>query len=100
MKKRILALSVLLLVIATCLIPINQQKTITIKSPFLNVFIQLSNPANWRKWRSDMNTIPDADTNKFIVKKDTSSFQLSYGQKKLNSKLKGYLFEIEDGWDT
>jgi effector-binding domain-containing protein len=47
-----------------------------------------------------MDAIPDADTNKFAVKKDSASFSLNYGQKKLEVKLRGYLFEIEDNWNN
>ncbi|MDO3628084.1 hypothetical protein [Mucilaginibacter sp. BT774] len=100
MKKRIIALSVLLLIIAACFIPVTQQKTITIKSSYLNIFIHLSNPSTWRKWRSDMNTIADADSSKVLVKKDSNSFSLNYREKKLDVKSGGYLFEIEDSWNN
>ncbi|MBV8391461.1 MAG: hypothetical protein JO080_16765 [Mucilaginibacter sp.] len=99
MKKKIIALLALVLIIVACFIPVTQQETIPVKSSFLNIFVHLSNPANWRKWRSDMNSIPDADTNKFLVKKDSASFAISYDQRKLDVKSKGYLFEIEDQWN-
>lgn len=100
MKKKIIVLSVLVLITAACFIPVTQQETITIKSPFLNIFIHLTNPANWKKWRSDINTIPNADSSKIIVKRDSSSFSLNYGQKEIKVKSGGYLFEIEDSWNN
>jgi len=100
MKKKIIALLVLLLIIATCFIPVTQQETVTIKYSFLNVFTFLSDPGNWKKWRSDINTIPQADSNKFIIKKDTNSFSFKYGQKKLEVNSGGYAFGIEDSWDN
>ena len=100
MKKRIIALSVLLLIISACFIPVTQQETITIKSSFLNVFIHLSDPAIWKKWRSDINVIPSADSNKILVKRDTNSFSLKYGERELDVKAGGYLFEIEDNWNN
>lgn len=100
MKKKIIALSVLMVIIVACFIPVTQQETITIKSPFLNLFEYLSAPSNWKKWRSDMNTIPHADTSKFVIKKDSASFGLRYGQKKLDVKSGGYLFAVEDSWNN
>ena len=47
-----------------------------------------------------MNTIPDADSSKVLVKKDSNSFSLSYGERKLDVKSAGYLFEIEDHWNS
>jgi effector-binding domain-containing protein len=100
MKKKIFILLALAIVIAACIIPVTQQKTITIKSPFLNLFVQLSDPTNWRKWRSDMNNIPDADTSKILIKKNPNSFSLNYEQKRLNVRSEGYLFAIEDNWSN
>lgn len=47
-----------------------------------------------------MNTIPDADSSKILVKRDSNSFSLNYGQKKLKVKSGGYLFQIEDNWNN
>ncbi|HTD42060.1 MAG TPA: hypothetical protein VK671_15635 [Mucilaginibacter sp.] len=98
MKKKVIVIFLFVFVFAACFITVPQQKTISIKAPFFNVFIQLSNPANWKKWRSDMNTTTVADSNKIIIKKDTASFKISYGQKNLNVESKGYLFKINDEW--
>ena len=99
MKKKIFILSALSMVIAAGFIPVTQQKNITIKSPFLNLFVHLSTPASWKKWRSDMNAIPYADSNKISAKRDSNSFSLNYGKKKIEVKSGGYLFEIEDSWN-
>lgn len=47
-----------------------------------------------------MNTITDADTNKISIKRDTNSFSLKYGERELDVKAGGYLFEIEDNWNN
>lgn len=98
MKKKIIVLLALVLIIAACLIPVSQQKTITIKSAYLNIFIHLSNPENWRKWRSDIDSIPDSD--KISIKKDSNSFVLTCGEKKLDVKSAGYLFNVVDNWNN
>lgn len=100
MKKKVVVLFLFALVFAACFTTVSEQKTISIKASFFNVFIQLSKPENWRKWRADINTIPAADSSKIIIKKDTASFKISYGQKQLNIESKGYLFEIKDKWAT
>jgi len=98
MKKKILILLGLAIVIAACFIPVTQQKTINIKSSFLNLFTQLDSPPNWKKWRPDINAIPDADSSKVLIKRDSNLFSLNYGQKKLEVRSGGYLYNIEDGW--
>jgi effector-binding domain-containing protein len=98
MKKKVIVLLLLVFVFAACFLPVFEQKTVSVKAPFLNVFVQLVNPDNWKKWRPDINTVPVADSDKIIIKKDTVSFEINYGQKKLNVKSKGNLLEIKDNW--
>jgi effector-binding domain-containing protein len=98
MKKKILILLGLAIVIAACFIPVTQQKTINIKSSFLNLFTQLDSPPNWKKWRSDINAVADADSGKVSIKRDSNVFSLNYGQKKIEVASGGYLFNIEDSW--
>ena len=98
MKKKVIAIVLFVFSLAACFITVPQQKTISIKASFFNVFIQLSKPENWKKWRSDLKLIPAVDSSKIILKKDTASFQIRYGQNKINVVPKGYLFEIEDKW--
>jgi effector-binding domain-containing protein len=100
MKKKIIILSALVIVIAACFIPVTQQETVTVKSAFLNLFTQLDDPQNWKKWRSDLRIIPAADSNKVLLKRDTNSFALNYGEKKLEVNAGGYLFQIEDSWNN
>jgi effector-binding domain-containing protein len=98
MKKKVIVILLLVVVFAACFITVPQQKTISVKAPFLNVFIQLVNPDSWKKWRPDINTIPAADSDKIIIRKDTVSFEINYGRKKLNVKSSGNLLEIKDNW--
>jgi hypothetical protein len=100
MKKKIIGLSLLVLIFAACFIPITQQKTVLVKAPFLNVFDQLSEPLNWEKWRPDLNKIFLTDSGKISTKKDTNSFQIKYVNQRLNVSRIGYTFVINDAWDS
>src|SRR6266702_1392929 len=100
MKKKVILILLIVFAFAACFIPVPQQKTIPINAAFLNVFIQMSKPENWRKWRSDMNNLPASDSDKIVVKKDTASFGISYKLKKINVESKGNVFVIKDNWSN
>lgn len=99
MKKKIIGLSLLVLIFAACFIPVTQQKTVLVKAPFLNVFDQLSEPLNWEKWRPDLKKIFLTDSGEISTKKDTASFQIKYVNQQLNVSRFGYSFAINDAWN-
>lgn len=96
MKKKIILLILLLIIILLFFIPFNQQKTILIKSPFLNTYSLLANPAKWKKWRSDLRKVMIADSNKISVKKDTNSFLVKHENEELEVKFEGNTFQIDE----
>lgn len=98
MKKKAIVIILFVFCFAACFISVPEQKTISLKASFFNVFIQLSKPENWKKWRSDIKKIPAVDSSKILMNKDTASFQISYGQNTLSVEPKGYSFEIKDKW--
>jgi effector-binding domain-containing protein len=99
MKKKIIVLSLSVLVFAACFIPVTQQKTVSIKAPFLSVFSQLSQPLNWEKWRPDISNISSNDSTKIMIRKEGATFfQLKYENHELNVRSKGYTFFIDDRW--
>ena len=100
MKKKIIVLSLLVLIIATCFIPVTQQKTVSIKSPFLNIYRELILPANWGKWRSDIRQAFDADSSEINIKKDKASFNIQYKNKELNVGFNENVFNIKDNWSN
>lgn len=99
MKKKVIVILLFVFVLAACFITVPQQKTVFVKAPFLNVFIQIAKPENWKKWRSDIRTIPAADSDKISIKRDRFSFNINYGQKSVYVKSNGNLLDIEDNWD-
>ena len=96
MKKKVVLISLLLVIIAVCFIPVTQQKTISIKAPFLNVYQQLANADNWAKWRPDIKRISITDSNKVSIKKDTAFFSIKYNGQELNVRSKENLFFVND----
>ncbi len=96
MKKKVILLVLLLLIIALFFIPFHQQKTILIKSPFLNTYSLLANPAKWEKWRPDLRKVFIADSNKISIKKDTDSFLVRNENHELEVKFEGNAFQIDE----
>jgi hypothetical protein len=101
MKKKIIVLSLFVLVFAACFIPVTQQITVPVKAPFLTVFNHLSEPSNWEKWRPDLNNAFLTDSDKIVIKKDGPRlFQLKYQDHELNVRSAGYTFFIHDSWNN
>ncbi|MDB5022744.1 MAG: hypothetical protein JWP78_499 [Mucilaginibacter sp.] len=100
MKKKVILLSLLVIVFAACFIPIAQQKITSIKAPFLNVYTQLSDPVNWEKWRPDLKEKVLADSTQISVQKAPSSFTIKRKQQELNVIMNEFSFIIDDAWDS
>ncbi|HEY8784632.1 MAG TPA: hypothetical protein VIM16_23600 [Mucilaginibacter sp.] len=98
MKKIIVLLLPFLILSVLYSIPVKQQKTVLIKSSFFNVYGELANPANWKKWRLDLNKAYLADSGKISIKKEKSSFTINFAGEQLNVKSSGTLFNISDKW--
>jgi effector-binding domain-containing protein len=96
MKKIVILLLLILVISAICFIHLTQQKTITIKGPFLKVYSQLVNADDWEKWRPDLRKIRLTDSNKIFVQKSSNSFLISHADLKLNVKLAGNSVNITE----
>jgi len=96
MKKKVILLVLLLIIIALFFIPFHQQKSILIKSPFLNTYSLLANPAKWEKWRPDLRKVFITDSNKISIKKDTNSFLVKNENHELEVKFEGNKFQIDE----
>jgi len=98
MKKIFIALSLLVLIFAACFIPVTQQETIAIKSPFLNIYRLLLLPSNWIKWRPDLNKEFVADSTRISIKKGNSFFLIKNESQELQVELAENLLTINDAW--
>jgi len=96
MKKKTIFLLLVLVILASLFIPVTQQKTIVIKSPFLRVFSLLARPENWEQWRPDLRKYILADSNKITLHKDSGFFSIKYDLIKVDVKLQGNSFVIDD----
>lgn len=99
MKKKVILLSLIVVILALCFIPCTQQETILIKSPFLNIYSLLVNPLKWEKWRPELRKTLDADSSKISIKKDSSSFIVKYENLESDVKFRGTAFDINDNFD-
>jgi len=100
MKKIYIFIILLLLLIIACFIPVSQQKSILIKSSFLNVFDQLQNAENWKKWRPDLRKAAIADSDKIETKTFPGSFIINYKDLALDVKLVEGSFKVSERNDT
>ncbi len=88
------------MIVVACFIPVTQQKAVSIKSPFLNIYRELVLPINWGKWRSDIRQDFIADSSKINIKKDNTSFNIQYKNKELNVDFNENFFNIKDRWSN
>ncbi|HEY9000059.1 MAG TPA: hypothetical protein VIM89_01810 [Mucilaginibacter sp.] len=100
MKKKIIILSLLILIVAACFIPITLQKTVSIKWSFISVYRELILPTNWAKWRTDLRKDFAADSSKIDIKKENSSFAIRYQDRALNVSFNENVFNVTDGWNS
>eukprot|EP01037_Dinobryon_pediforme_P007411 gene7411-7475_t len=96
MKKIVILILLVIIVAGAYLIPVQQQKTISVNASFLNIYPQLSDAANWKNWRSDLKKDFDADSTKFKITRDSNRFSISCNDKKINTKLGGNSFDIDE----
>ena len=97
MKKILLLLSLILIICAVCFIPVTEQRTVTIKATFFNVYQQLINGNNWKNWRTDFNHKSAIGSSKVSVKQNISGFELKYSNLTVKViPINGYSFKIEE----
>jgi len=96
MNKKVLFFVLPALLIAACFIPVTQQKSINIKSPFLNIYTVLSNPVKWEQWRPDLKKALLADSNTVSIQKQNAGFTIKAKTFTLVTESKGVKFYISE----
>jgi effector-binding domain-containing protein len=100
MKKIIVLISAVLILLALFFIPVTQQSTISIKSPFLTVYNELFNPENWKTWRPDLSKVNSADSNKIVIKKTVNLFTITSPVNKIVVKSEAAMFDVKEDNDA
>ncbi|HZX57093.1 MAG TPA: hypothetical protein VFE54_00140 [Mucilaginibacter sp.] len=100
MKRKIILAAIVLIILASLFIPVTQQKTVSIKASFLDVYGLLNSPGNWEKWRPDLRKIAAEDSGKIAVTKNNASFTIKYADREIDVKLADGLFYVNDGFDN
>jgi effector-binding domain-containing protein len=96
MNKKVLLLVLLAVIIAAFFIPVTQQKSVLIKSPFLNTYSFLANPVKWEHWIPELRKTVDADSSKILVQKGNNSFTIKGENTELAVKEQGIFFGIAE----
>ena len=95
MNKKILFFVLILVLSASCFIPVNQQKNVVIKSPFLNLYGQLSNPVKWENWRPDLQKEVLADSTKIKINdKKRGNFTIAFNNSQINATSVGTAINV------
>jgi effector-binding domain-containing protein len=93
-KKVTVSLVLAALIIALFFIQVDQQKTISVKAPFLNVYALLSNPAKWPAWQSSLRKAVAADSGKIVVDKKNGGFTIKYDSLAIDVKQNENVFDV------
>jgi effector-binding domain-containing protein len=97
MNKKVLLAVILLVIIASCFIPVTEQTTTTIKSPFLSLYSLLTSPEKWEQWHPGFRKYTVADSNnKIVVHRDSDAFSLEHANVTLNVKRQANTFNISE----
>jgi effector-binding domain-containing protein len=96
MKKRAILFPIILIIITICLIPVKQEKTLTINASFFNIYNVLGVPENWKNWRPDIASAYKSNPGQFTIKKSTGSFTIQYAGTSVAVKTAGTLFAIDE----
>lgn len=101
MKKKIIAVSIIAVLAAVCLIPVTREQSIPIKASFFDTYRQLDKAENWKKWRSDLREASRADSSRVTDTKDSSGFIIRSGSQVIQvTREGGYFFRVDEGEDT
>src|ERR1700749_3042101 len=84
-KKFILPLLVTVLIAALFLIPVNEEKTVPVKAPFLNVYAALFNPTKWTNWHPLLRQAAPNDSASVHIQQPQASFTIKYDSLQIRS---------------
>lgn len=96
MNKKLLFLIVAAAFAAACFIPVTQQKSALVKSPFLMIYSVLSNPLQWEQLDTTLKKAAIADSAKISVEKTNSSFRIHYMGIHIEVQMKGGGFFVNE----
>jgi effector-binding domain-containing protein len=96
MNKKVLFFVLPAVLIAACFIPVTQQKSVLIKSPFLSTYSFLANPVKWGHWVPELRKTMDADSSKIQVQKGNNSFTIKGENAEFAVKDQGTFFDITE----
>lgn len=93
-KKIILPLLLVALIAALFLIPVNQEKTVSVNAPFLNVYTTLFNAGKWLNWQGSLRRAVAADSAGISIQKQQGSFAIKYDSLRINTKEKETVLQV------
>jgi len=96
MTRSVIFFALILVIASVFFIPVKQQETIPINSPFLTVYRQLSNPSSWQKWMPEFKKAALADSDKIVIKKDSNSFIINYSGLTINVKYGAGVYQVNE----
>ncbi|MGN6640534.1 MAG: hypothetical protein ACTHJ8_16605 [Mucilaginibacter sp.] len=96
MKRKFILVLLILIVICSFFIPVNQQKDISINAPFLNVYTDLLTPVKWGKWRTDLRNAIDKDSASISTRKGKNTFDIKYPGSAISVNFEGSIFNIHE----
>ncbi|WP_462264626.1 hypothetical protein [Mucilaginibacter sp.] len=93
--KKIIAL-VIVLAGLIAFFPFEQERTVTIHTPFLKTYNDLLHAHNWAKWSPVLLKNGVADTGKLVYSQSTNKFRITSDQGTIDVEAKGNVFYITD----
>lgn len=96
MNKKVLFPVLIAVLTAACFIPVTQQKSTLVKSPFLIIYSVLSNPLKWEQLEPALKKLAIADSSKISIEKRNSSFRINYGGIQIDVQLKEGGFFVDE----
>jgi len=97
MKKKLIAATIIIVLIAACFIPVTLQQSLTIKSTFFNTYEQFARANNWKKWRSDLRDTWMSDSSKITTQATGNTFSIACKELTLQvTNIDGYSFNVDE----
>ncbi|MFI5139197.1 MAG: hypothetical protein ACHQIM_15345 [Sphingobacteriales bacterium] len=96
MKKKVILFLILPVILLLFFIPVTQQKSVLIKSSFVNTYTFLANPVKWEHWIPKLRKTLAADSGKISVQKGNNSFTIRGENTWLTLKERGAFFSITE----
>ncbi|BAU53827.1 hypothetical protein [Mucilaginibacter gotjawali] len=96
MNKKVLFPVLTVAIIAACFIPVTQQKSTLVKSPFLIIYSVLSNPFKWEQLAPGLKKVAVADSAKVSIENANASFRIKYPGIQINVQMKSGGFFVDE----